>query len=1017
MPRLVSPEELEAARPLLQQLVAFVHVLATGSVPDDELRQLIEGEPHHLTDEIVNGVLAHAEFLRLSGEAKPARATAALLLSLVESREDYRNRWWRQAALWYVRCSTTVLAEDPGVPLFARTLAVADGLVAACRQDGDQGELFRALLASAVLRHDPLVLGAYPLHEWLDDESARRRQWSQLGSVDANEVETVTIPHPINMLDEAYGCAREVFLAGISPEALAVGSGALAAMKQLGVADVSDEAVAGIARPGLGIVDRQAIPAAYLLLLRALQSTAEPLELDRRALVPVDYAGLVAQGQSIIAYLLIRLAFEIAFLAHRPDLIRDLLTRSRPVLPSHGQDRLRQVVWEAQVHSLGPDPGRRWPADELALRREANQWRPFAKRVRHGKRGVSRALIHVAAHMLEAGAIDQAVDLLDESWQLDPALLKGPDGPAIVFLNSRARYAAGRDLEKAGRHANAASLYAAAVAGYADLRLEQRTLEGLLAIDRCIERGGLQASLGALPLVGKAVIELGGYAVGDPEWSIQQLCRHACGDLPNDVSALGMLILLHQVAKARVFHVAATNPIALALDEAEQALVDAAARAEAVQDEPAPADAPFKSAGLHGELIMADDLWTGEPVHGAGKIDPAATIQRAFDHRHHTRLAWQGEVWKHRYLRADEILARLPEHTVLLSLYVGTGDGARLTAVAFTRRETRASVFELGFEGWVLGPGFRVSPLSWQCAQLRQAIRDDPLFRVVSREAEGWLTGDLRRWLGFGDGALDEWRSEGYDHLCIWPNGPLHFAPFHLLSPGGAPLADHWTVTTLPSLASLASTREPSRADRAMMSVASPNGGSRYGLPREDAVVQQATTVASLFGERPLIGDEATRQRFLDEIEHVRYVHVAAHGSHTESAPSFQCIYLGGGSTDERVYPHDIIGRDLGNVDMVTFSACESALGRFDQGDNLRGLLESVFVTGASSMVGCLWPVHPDVAGAFFERMYGALADRRPRLASFRAAQQETRAQFPQYRDWGAFCFMGDWREPDGGEM
>lgn len=94
-------------------------------------------------------------------------------------------------------------------------------------------------------------------------------------------------------------------------------------------------------------------------------------------------------------------------------------------------------------------------------------------------------------------------------------------------------------------------------------------------------------------------------------------------------------------------------------------------------------------------------------------------------------------------------------------------------------------------------------------------------------------------------------------------------------------------------------------------------------------------------------------------------------------------------------------------------SSCESALGRFDVNDNLRGLPAAFLSAGASAVIGCLWPVHPQVATEFFGTLYERLARTPDRRAAFRAAQSAVRARHPAFRDWGSFCFIGDWRPSD----
>ncbi|WP_075024262.1 CHAT domain-containing protein [Actinomadura madurae] len=83
-----------------------------------------------------------------------------------------------------------------------------------------------------------------------------------------------------------------------------------------------------------------------------------------------------------------------------------------------------------------------------------------------------------------------------------------------------------------------------------------------------------------------------------------------------------------------------------------------------------------------------------------------------------------------------------------------------------------------------------------------------------------------------------------------------------------------------------------------------------------------------------------------------------------------------------RVFAHDILKTDLRGVELVTMSACESALGRFDINDNLHGLPAALLSAGAAAIVGCLWPVAPDVATSS-RRTADRVVDLRPSAGPF----------------------------------
>jgi CHAT domain-containing protein len=125
------------------------------------------------------------------------------------------------------------------------------------------------------------------------------------------------------------------------------------------------------------------------------------------------------------------------------------------------------------------------------------------------------------------------------------------------------------------------------------------------------------------------------------------------------------------------------------------------------------------------------------------------------------------------------------------------------------------------------------------------------------------------------------------------------------------------------------------------------------------------------------------------------------------SAPSFQCLYLSPERSSEVLNAYEILRLDLTGVDLVTLSACETALGRVDLGDNPRGFPASLLIAGVSTIIGTLWPVETNAAKFFFTAFYSRLGSNVTKCAAFAAAQQATRARLPQYRDWGAFYLIG----------
>ena len=135
-------------------------------------------------------------------------------------------------------------------------------------------------------------------------------------------------------------------------------------------------------------------------------------------------------------------------------------------------------------------------------------------------------------------------------------------------------------------------------------------------------------------------------------------------------------------------------------------------------------------------------------------------------------------------------------------------------------------------------------------------------------------------------------------------------------------------------------------------------------------------------------------------------LHLSTHGKHNVIAPAFQCLYVAGATEADRIFAFELLALDLRNLNVLTLSACETALGRFDRGDNLRGLPASLLLTGVQAIVATLWKVGSAPSATFFPAFYTALRPGVRVRDAFRSAQLTCRAAHPLYADWGAFYLM-----------
>lgn len=398
---------------------------------------------------------------------------------------------------------------------------------------------------------------------------------------------------------------------------------------------------------------------------------------------------------------------------------------------------------------------------------------------------------------------------------------------------------------------------------------------------------------------------------------------------------------------------------------------------------------------------------------------PAGAVERLsqkFD-AHVVAQLTQGEDALEAYLLQPEWSQRLDDTDVLVDLYLGPADegqAAFVTGIS-TKAGRKLSVGRSGFplkylQLEVQGRELEASPFGLFAAHLREALQDHPGPAQATDDA----LKELRSVADFLRGAmpfLREERAKGRTHLSFVPHGPFHFCPLHLMPDEDDILADDWTVTYLPHPAMLRRRQRvnlPGNSSTAAFGLSFAKG--EHGCDPLPGAADEATRVAALMGGELYLEGEATEEQLLQSLATSRFVHVATHGRQNIFAPMLQQLFLAPGARSDGIFhAYEALGLDLGQLDLVTLSACETALGRFDVNDNLRGLVAVLLIAGAATVISTLWPVRDAVSKHFFESLYGHLAFGKDKLAAYRKAQLDTRAVYPAFRDWGAFTYTGAW--------
>lgn len=110
----------------------------------------------------------------------------------------------------------------------------------------------------------------------------------------------------------------------------------------------------------------------------------------------------------------------------------------------------------------------------------------------------------------------------------------------------------------------------------------------------------------------------------------------------------------------------------------------------------------------------------------------------------------------------------------------------------------------------------------------------------------------------------------------------------------------------------------------------------------------------------------------------------------------------------------EVSAMDLRGTDLVVLSACETGLGKVEQGEGVYGLRRAFQMAGAKTVVSSLWKVPDKETMQFMKTLYSTKAKTYPELmqqvALKRIRELRLRGRPTHPFTWGAFVATGDWR-------
>lgn len=250
--------------------------------------------------------------------------------------------------------------------------------------------------------------------------------------------------------------------------------------------------------------------------------------------------------------------------------------------------------------------------------------------------------------------------------------------------------------------------------------------------------------------------------------------------------------------------------------------------------------------------------------------------------------------------------------------------------------------------------------------------------------------------------------------IIIVPHGPLHYLPFQALRLDGKYLIQRNPMSIAPSISVAARLAQRTPTTTAeLLAFGNPAVNPQVANPLPGAEKEVHELAKEFPGAKLFFREQANKDNFEANAPQSKLVHIAAHAMADTLDPLHSKVLLADENGQANyLEAKDVLGLKLGNVAMVALSACESGLGRVENGDEVLGFTRSFLSAGTSTLLVSLWPVSDAATEHLMTTLYTDLAKGIEVQDAMRDAQLAVMANaetaHPYY--WAPFNLIGNWR-------
>ena len=249
--------------------------------------------------------------------------------------------------------------------------------------------------------------------------------------------------------------------------------------------------------------------------------------------------------------------------------------------------------------------------------------------------------------------------------------------------------------------------------------------------------------------------------------------------------------------------------------------------------------------------------------------------------------------------------------------------------------------------------------------------------------------------------------SQGKKKLIIVPHDMLHYVPFQALrTDDGQYLIEKRLISYLSSASLLQFINKWNSKDlEDILALGNPDlNNPLFNLAFAE---KEVNSIGSYFKNAEIYtGKEATKKRALEKSPKYHILHFATHGELNENQPLESSLRLAAPvNQDGSLTAREIFGMSIASS-LVVLSACETAIGKINTGDELISINRAFLYAGASSVISTLWKVSDESTYLFMSDFYKNLKSQ-PVGEAMWTSQRNLIIKYPHPFYWSPFILSG----------